>query len=263
VLGPAGVLDSHGDADRRSEWASVTKLVTALAVLVAHEEEIVDLDEAAGPPGATARHLLAHASGLDFDSDRVLAPPGHLRIYSNRGFEILGALVASRAGMAFSRYVDEAVLQPLAMAGTAVGGSAASGMSGPLDDLVRLAGELRSPTLVAGATLATATSVAFPGLAGVMPGFGRQDPLDWGLGIEIRATKWPHWTGRANSPATFGHFGRSGSFLWLDPVADLGCVVLSGRDFGPWSRDCWPALSDSVLEQFGTESSAESRPPPR
>jgi len=136
-------------------------------------------------------------------------------------------------------------------------------MCGALDDLVRLAEELRAPTLVAASTLGTATAVAFAGLAGVMPGFGRQDPLDWGLGIEVRGTKWPHWTGRTNSPATFGHFGRSGSFLWLDPVADVGCVVLSGRDFGPWSRDHWPALSDSVVEQFGAGSSGGSGPPGR
>jgi CubicO group peptidase (beta-lactamase class C family) len=219
---------------------------------VAREEEIVDLDEPAGPRGATVRHLLAHASGLDFDSDRVLAPPGDLRIYSNRGFEILGELVAARAGIPFARYVHEAVLQPLGMGDTSLDGSPASGMSGSLEDLVRLGGELRAPTLVATATLARASSVAFPGLAGLMPGFGHQDPLDWGLGIEVRGTKWPHWTGRANSPATFGHFGRSGSFLWLDPVADVACAVLSGRDFGPWSRDHWPALADAVLQQFGT-----------
>jgi len=269
VLGPGGLLDARGDTGRRSNWASVTKLVTSLAVLVAREEEIVDLGEPSGPPGATVRHLLAHASGLDYDSDRVLAPPGHRRIYSNRGFEILGALVASRAGMPFAQYVDEAVLQPLAMVGTWLDGSPASGMSGPLDDLVRLAGELRAPTLVAASTIATATTLAFAGLAGVMPGFGAQDPLDWGLGIEVRGAKWPHWTGRANSPATFGHFGRSGSFLWLDPVAHLGCAVLSGRDFGAWSRDEWPALSDAVLEQFGTGTaradvpSEESGPPDR
>ena len=45
-------------------WASVTKLLTGLAALVAVEEGIVDLDEPAGPPGSTLRHLLSHASGL-------------------------------------------------------------------------------------------------------------------------------------------------------------------------------------------------------
>ena len=36
-----------------------------------------------------------------------------------------------------------------------------------------------------------------------------------------------------NSPATFGHFGGAGTFLWVDPVADLALVVLTDREFGP------------------------------
>ena len=251
MVGPRGVLDVRGDAGRPSRWASVTKLVTALATLVAVEEEVVDLDEPAGPPGSTVRHLLAHASGLAFATDRILARPGQRRIYSNAGFEALARTVGGRVGMPFGQYLAEGVLQPLGMTSTRLEGSAAAGLVGPLDDLVRLAAELLSPTLVAAPTLAAATTAAFPGLAGVMPGFGRQAPLDWGLGFEIRADKSPHWTGGHNSPATFGHFGKSGSFLWVDPHVGLACAVLSGRDFGPWSKDAWPALSDAVLARFG------------
>jgi len=245
------VLDVRGDASLVGGWASVTKLVTALAVLVAVEEGTVTLDEAAGPPGSTVRHLLAHASGLAFGDDRVLAPPGRRRIYSNRGFEVLGALVGDRAGIPFHTYLSEAVLVPLGMAVTHLEGSPAAGLVGPLDDLARLAGELLAPTLVSSSTLGTATAVAFPGLAGVLPGYNRLDPLDWGLGFEVRDDKSPHWTGAANSATSFGHFGRSGSFLWVDPPAGLSCVVLSGRDFGPWAADAWPALSDAVLAEFG------------
>jgi CubicO group peptidase (beta-lactamase class C family) len=228
----------------------VTKICTALAVLVAIEEETVSLDEPAGPPGATVRHLLAHASGLAYDREQVLAPPGRRRIYSNAGFEVLGRLVAERSGMAFGAYLDEAVLHPLDM-GSRLEGSPAAGMTGTLDDLVRLAGELTAPTVVSPTTLDIATTVVFPGLAGRLPGFDHQDPLDWGLGLEIRGAKSPHWTGERNSPATFGHFGRSGSFLWVDPTVGLACAVLSGRDFGPWAKEAWPALSDAVLAEFG------------
>lgn len=246
------VLAARGDTTLSGRWASVTKVLTALAVLVAMEEEVVDLDEPAGPPGATVRHLLAHASGLAYDEDRVLAPPGRRRIYSNQGFEVLGAFVAERTGLAFGTYLDEAVLAPLAMAGARLGGSPAAGVVGSLDDLVGLARELLSPTIVSPSTLALATTVAFPGLAGRLPGFDSMDPLDWGLGIEVRGTKSPHWTGTRNSPATFGHFGGSGSFLWVDPGAGLACAVLSGRDFGPWAKDAWPALSDAVVAEFRT-----------
>ena len=227
----------------------MTKLTTALAMLVAVEEQTVDLDEPAGPPGSTVRHLLAHASGLDFDSDRARAAPGRRRIYSNRGFELLGDLVGERAGIPFVSYLTEAVLVPLGLTATRLEGSPAAGLVGPLDDLVRLARELFEPTLVSPSTLRTATTVAFPGLAGLLPGFGSQDPLDWGLGFEVRGAKSPHWTGSTNSPATFGHFGRSGSFLWVDPDAGLACIVLSGRDFDPWAKEAWPALSDAVLAE--------------
>ena len=249
VLAGDNVLESRGDHRLPGDWASVTKLASALAVLVAVEEETVDLDEPAGPPGSSVRHLLAHASGLAFDEDQVLAPPGERRIYSNVGFEALATFVAGRAGMPFADYLGEGVLRPLGMTATRWSGSAAAGLTGPLDDLVRLARELLEPTLVSPSTLQQATAVAFPGLAGVLPGFGRYDPLDWGLGFEIRDGKSPHWTGRHNSPATFGHFGASGSFLWVDPEAGLACAVLTGRDFDAWMKEAWPALSDAVVAE--------------
>ena len=69
---------------------------------------------------------------------------------------------------------------------------------------------LLAPTVIAAPTLAEATTVAFPHLAGVLPGYGHQDHNDWGLGFELRDDKSPHWTGATNSPDTFGHFGRAG-----------------------------------------------------
>ncbi|CDP89203.1 beta-lactamase [Mycolicibacterium farcinogenes] len=97
-----------------------------------------------------------------------------------------------------------------------------------------------------------AVTVQFPGLDGVLPGFGVQRPNDWGLGFELRDGKTPHWTGSANSPRTYGHFGQSGTFLWVDPVADLALVVLTDRDFGDWTYPLWPAVSDGVLRENGT-----------
>ena len=250
VVSPRDVA-LRGDSERVFAWASVTKLLTALAVLVAAEEGIVDLDEPAGPPGATVRHLLAHASGLPLDGDRPIARPGERRIYSNTGFELLGALLAERAEMPFPDYLA-GVLEPLAMAATQVDGSPASGASGPLRDLALLGAELLRPTVVAAETLAEATTVVFPGLSGVLPGFGRQDRNDWGLGFELRDEKSPHWTGARNSPRTFGHFGRSGTFLWVDPAADAACACLTDLDFGDWARDAWPRLSDAVLAELAS-----------
>lgn len=247
VLGPDGVIARVGP-DKPMPWASVTKLVTALGVLVATERGDVSLDEAAGPPGATVRHLLAHAAGIGPEDDTVLAQPGKRRIYSNRGFELLGELVSDRVGKPFPDYLAAEVLEPLGMTGTRLAGSPAHAISGPLSDLAALGAELLVPTL-APDLRAEATRVAFPGLPGILPGFGRQTPNDWGLGFEIRDGKSPHWTGSTNSPATFGHFGRSGSFLWVDPDANLACACLTGTPFGEWAGDHWPRLSDLVLEE--------------
>lgn len=246
-----GVLAVWGDASRPSPWASITKLVTAVAALVAVEEGTLDLDEVAGPPGSTVRHLLAHASGLAFTGGQTLAAPARRRIYSNRGYEVLAATLEERAQMPFERYVVEAVLEPLDLHATRLEGSAAAGLVGPLDDLLRFASELLQPTLVSPDTLRLATSVAFPGLNGVLPGVGRFEPLDWGLGFELRSGKSRHWTGTRSSPSTFGHFGASGSFLWVDPRAGLAAAALSGRAFGPWALEAWPEFSDRILEELG------------
>lgn len=261
VVGGAGgrntsavrLLGTVGPTDRRFPWASVTKPVTALAVLVAVEEGTLALDEPAGPTGSTVRHLLAHASGLGPESGPPLARPGTSRIYSNAGYRLLAELVAERSGMTFAQYLHDGVLAPLGMTGTGFAPDgmvdAAAGLVGPLDDLLVLGREWAVPILVGAPTHREATSVQFAGLAGVLPGFQRFDPCPWGLGVEIRGVKQPHWTGVTNSPATFGHFGRSGSFLWVDPVAGVVGAGLSDRTFGPWAVRSWPPLADAVLAE--------------
>jgi len=136
------------------------------------------------------------------------------------------------------------------LAATRLEGSPAWGAVGPLEDLLALGRELLAPRFVAEETIAEATAVAFPGLVGVLPGFGRQDPNDWGLGFEVRDRKSPHWTGTRSSPSTFGHFGRAGAFLWVDPDAGLACACLTDREFDDWAVGAWPALSDAVLDEF-------------
>lgn len=235
-------------SDRSYAWASVTKLLTALVALDVVAQGRVDLDEPAGPPGATVRHLLAHASGLSADSDRVLAAPGRRRIYSNRGFEVLGELLEQRGGAPFSTLVRRRVLEPLGMRGTSCEGSPAHGAQGPVRDLVQLARELLRPQVLPRERVAAATTTAYPGLSGVLPGFGRQEPNDWGLGFEIRGHKDPHWTSPLASPETFGHFGQAGAFLWVDPVNDCAAVAATDTAFGPWAASAWPALSTRVLQ---------------
>ena len=254
VIGPDGVLTTHGDTGRVFALASVTKPLVARAVQVAVEEGVFDLDTPAGPPGATIRHLLAHASGLAMNSDEVLFPPGTRRVYSNYGFTVLAETVQLQTGIDFGRYLHEAVCEPLGMTATRLDGGAADagyGGTSTVADLAAFARDLLRPATVSADMNAEATTVQFPGLNGVLPGYAVQRPNDWGLGFEIRDAKSPHWTGSRNSARTFGHFGQAGGFIWADPAADLAVVVLTNRDFGDWALRAWPGLSDAVLAEFG------------
>jgi CubicO group peptidase (beta-lactamase class C family) len=247
ALTPEGVLAERGDRTRAFRWASVTKPITALAMLVAAEEGTLDLDEPAGPPGSTVRHLLAHASGLPFEGTAPIAPPGKRRIYSNTGIEEAARVLERHAAMPFGEYLQQSVLDPLGMSATRLVGTPAAGLHGSLADLVAVAAELLHPTLIAPETLAEATSVQFPGLAGVIPDLGRFDPNDWGLGFELKGSKQPHFSGTLTSPRTFGHWGGSGTFLWVDPERRLALATLTDLDFGDWAKEAWPRFSDSVV----------------
>ncbi|OAK57315.1 serine hydrolase domain-containing protein [Rhodococcoides kyotonense] len=247
VVSVAGVTDEYGDVERVFELASVTKLLVAYAALVAIEEEAVDLDQPAGPEGSTVRHLLAHTSGLAFAEQKVQAAPGAKRIYSSAGFEVLADKIASESGIPFETYLDEAVFQPLGMTNSTLTGSAGHGAQSTVRDLSAFAAELLAPQLVSPDMLGRARTVQFDGLSGILPGYGMQKPNDWGLGFELRDSKSPHWTGANNSPRTFGHFGQSGTFLWVDPDANLAAVVLTDLAFGEWAKPLWPELSDEIL----------------
>ena len=258
VVGPSGILETFGDVRRPFALASVTKPLAALAVLVAVEEGALELEDPPVPavqqivPGASVRHLLSHAGGLAADRLVRAAMPGTRRIYSNAGIEVLADQVARTTGMPFAGYFREAVAEPLALTATTTGARASRDGISTVADLARVVTELLESTgLLHPTTLADATSVQFPGLRGVLPGYGPQAENDWGLGFEIKAAKTPHWTGAANSAGTFGHFGQAGTMLWVDPDARLGLVALADRPFEDWARVAWPALSDAVLTTYG------------
>lgn len=253
VISPSGVVAEGGDTARPFRTASVSKLLTAYAVMVAVEEGTVALDDATGPPGATLRHLLAHASGYGFDSDAaVLAAPGTRRIYSNRGIEEAAAHLAAAAGMTFGDYLGEAVLTPLGMRATELRTSPAFGIWSTVDDLGAFVRELFAPRLLAPATIGQMVSVQFPGLPGVLPGVRRYDQLDWGLAFERNFGTTGHWAGARVARAAYGHFGGAGTFLWLDPVLGAATVVLADREFDEWGMAHWPTFCDALVAELST-----------
>jgi len=190
------------------------------------------------------------------NSAETVTAPGARRVYSNYGFTVLAGILEERSGIEVGRYLAEAVFEQLGMTASRLDGGAAAagyGAVSTVGDLVRFAADLLRPRTVSAQMHAEATAVQFPGLPGVLPGFGLQRPNDWGLGLEIRDGKSPHWTGNGNSPGTYGHFGQSGTFVWVDPARDLALVVLTDRDFGEWAKPCWTALSGGVLREFTSD----------
>jgi CubicO group peptidase (beta-lactamase class C family) len=252
VIRPGFEPVTIGDQDHLYRLASVSKLLVSWAVMVGVEERVVDLDQPAGQPGCTLRHLLAHAGGYPFEGTDPIAAPETTRIYSNRGFDLAAATLEEASGITIADYLDEAVLQPLGMSRTELRGSPSHAVWSTCDDMIRFAGEVLRPRLLATATAAEVARTQYPHLNGIVPGVGRFTPCPWGLGVEIAGEKEPHWTGRANSPATFGHIGGAGTMMWVDPTADVSLVALTDRPFDDWATtaiDSWRALSDAVLDE--------------
>jgi CubicO group peptidase (beta-lactamase class C family) len=249
VVPAEGEKETRGDVDRVFRIASVGKLLAGYAIMVGVEEGAVDLDDEAGPPGSTLRHLLAHTSGYGFDSTAgAMAAPATRRIYSNRGIEEAAGHLERATGMSFGDYLTEAVLEPVGMGDTHLRGSPAQDVHSTVADLASFVRELFAPTVLSPSGLAEMTSIQFPGLPGVLPNVGRFDPLDWGLTFERNFGKPGHWAGPSPSRDTFGHFGGAGTFLWADPGAGVAAVVLGDRDFGPWALEAWPPFCTAVIE---------------
>ncbi len=142
-----GLADVENDVAASAEsayrLASLSKPLTAIAVLRLAEQRRLDLDDPiqrhvpAFPEKAwpvSARQLLRHAGGvrhvaddewgstrhytsvtaaLDiFKDDALLFQPGTRALYSTYGYNLLGAAVEGAAGQSYLDYLREAVLQP-------------------------------------------------------------------------------------------------------------------------------------------------------
>lgn len=258
-------IDFSSQGGFKAPFASVTKLVTALALLVAVDDESVSPeDEVLQGKCVTVASLLSHSSGITPDGvpsltaedHSFISPVGRRRIYSNLGYEILALHLEQVTSMRFQDYVMDAVIVPAGMKGTNFssehfvngGNGAATGLVGTVDDLVMLVEAMTGPKLLSYRSLSLLSTPYIPGISGVLPGFGLMKDNQWGLGAEIRDSKSPHWSGVSNSRYTYGHFGRSGSLVWVDPEIERFMVFLSSRDFGSWSKELWPKLSEYVAQ---------------
>lgn len=252
VVHPDSTVSTRGDPNRPFHLASISKILSTWAILVAIEEGSIRLETPVGQPGCTLRHLLCHAGGYGFDGPTPITKPGRNRIYSNTGIELAADALTHATGMDFATYLREAIIVPLGMGSTGLVGSPAHGVTSTVNDLALLCREILTPTLLSATTVTNATTPHFGELGGVVPGIGSFRPCPWGLGVEVHGTKNPHWMGTTNSANAFGHFGGAGTMMWLEPDEHIALIALTDHRFDLWSTAAlrlWPDLSDSVLAQ--------------
>lgn len=149
-----GAIDLERDhpatGDTRYRIASVTKPVTAVAVLQLAAAGRLDLEDAVfehcptypdKPSDPTVRHLLAHQGGIRHTTDgedttirgapgslaEAIAPiadedlrfePGERMLYTSWGYAVLGCVIETVSGQSYRDYVRERVLEPAGMEAT-------------------------------------------------------------------------------------------------------------------------------------------------
>ena len=102
-------------------------------------------------------------------------------------------------------------------------------------------------------TVGEMLSTQFGELPGTVVALATWDACPWGLGLDVRGTREPHWTGDALTATANTHFGSSGALAWIDRERGLGLVALASRSSysGWWSRaGGWPDLSAAVRERY-------------
>ena len=125
---------------------------------------------------------------------------------------MLADAVAAASGIRFADYLAEGTFGPLGMTASRLDGPAGYGGVSTCADLARFAAELQVPTLLAAQTLAEATQTAYPGLDGVLPGYGMQRPNAgvWASScVPTRARTGRGVVTRRRPSATSGGPGRS------------------------------------------------------
>ncbi|MET1253990.1 serine hydrolase domain-containing protein [Aliikangiella maris] len=149
--GGFGLLNREKNIKNKTETvyriASLTKQLTAAAIMILHERQLLDIDEPIGtyladyPNGdvITARHLLNHTAGIP-NYDKIPAiyenvntdmtpevlvghfkdlplefTPGSQFAYSNSGYSLLGLLIETVYGTTYAQAMEQLIFNPLSM----------------------------------------------------------------------------------------------------------------------------------------------------
>ncbi len=193
--------------------------------------------------------------------------PGTLSIYSNLGFMLLEEVMRRVTSRELSVFADEAVFTPLGMGDTGFLPSDALRKRAAWTELVDgvwRVGVVHDPRAyllggVAGHAGLFSTADDLGLYARAILGAGEVDgkrvlsarttaamiaPHDVPAGI--RALGWAvqsQWRGEGLSPRAIGHFGFTGTALWIDPEKDLFVVVLTNRVHPDGKGDSKPLVA--------------------
>jgi uncharacterized protein YbbC (DUF1343 family) len=205
-------------------------------------------------------------------------PPGATSIYSDLGFILLEEVIRRVTSRELPAFAGEAVFGPLGMKDTMfqppdalkaraawtelvdgvwrvgvvhdpraylLGGVAGhAGLFSTADDLATYARAILGGGEVDGKRVLSARTVA----AMIAP---------YDVPKAIRALGWnvdSSWRGRGLSPRAIGHFGFTGTALWIDPDKDLFIIVLSNRVHPDGKGDAKPlvaAVNTLVAQAMG------------
>jgi uncharacterized protein YbbC (DUF1343 family) len=195
------------------------------------------------------------------------APPGAVSIYSDIGFMLLEEVVRRVTSRELPAFAGEAIFNPLGMKDTGFMPSDALKARAAWTELVDGAwrvGVVHDPRAyllggVAGHAGLFSTASDLSLYARAMLGGGEVDGKRWisprtiasmiaphDVPGGIRALGWSvenQWRGDGLSPQAFGHFGFTGTAMWIDPDKDLFSVVLTNRVHPDGKGDAKPLVA--------------------
>ncbi|WP_158615543.1 serine hydrolase [Acidipila sp. EB88] len=222
----------------------------------------------------------------------LVAAPGTVEAYSDPGFILLGKALEVLADEPLAQFCQREIFAPLAMQATRFcpsaadrhsippteldqsfrhcvvqgfvqdencfvlgGASGHAGLFAPAVDVLRFAEAMLGPCRPAttGDLLFERRTVElFTHRAALVSGSSRALGWDTPSGLVSSA-------GSYFAPTSFGHLGYAGTSLWIDPVADIGIVLLTNRTYPERAntqiQQVRPAFHDavrSVLDQDWT-----------
>lgn len=232
-------------------WASLTKPLVALVVVRIVEKHNIDFDIPIGINNATLKNLLDHTSGMSFDSTKILMPPGKMRIYSNAGYRYLEEFLKKEFSIDLSLEVIKYLHEVLNLNSAIYDNDPASGVSSSFADLYRFVKRLRSGKCgIDIETFKIMRAGSHPGIPGRVPSVGSYEDNLWGLGFELKGKKQPHWMPGNIDGSSFGHFGASGAFFFIDPVKKLSFVGFDPINSDDFAKR-WSELLTKLVDEVG------------